>query len=214
MSLATESEVLRGVRAQLEAEGYDVYVYPRPPLAPDFLGDFPADAIALGNEKKLLIEVLSPGPQSEAKVKRLQSLMKDHTDWELRLLYVSPTTSQETLSIQSTEAISQRLMEMEQLLQEGHLASAFVLGWAALEAAGRATLTDQFQRPQTPGRLVDVLAGRGHLTPSEADRIRALVRKRNIFLHGGLGEEISPQDVREMIDAVKILLGSMEQQPS
>lgn len=214
MSLETEAEILRGVRAQLEAEGYDVYVHPRPPLAPDFLADFPADAIALGHEKKLVIEVLSPGPQSNAKVDRLQSLLKSHQDWELRVVYVPPTTSQEALSIQSAAAISHRLTEMEQLLQGGHLAPAFVLGWAALEAAGRAILSDQFRRPQTPGRLVDVLAGRGHLTPSEADRIRVLARKRDMFVHGGLGEEISSQDVREMIDAVRIILDTLEKQPA
>ena len=44
----------------------------------------------------------------------------------------------------------------------------------------------QFERPQTPGRLVEVLATEGFLTPTEADRLRQLVDKRNRLVHGEL----------------------------
>jgi hypothetical protein len=50
-ALAAESEILRSVLPELEAEGYEVYPHPNPPIVPAFLGAHTPDAIALGPDK-------------------------------------------------------------------------------------------------------------------------------------------------------------------
>jgi hypothetical protein len=211
MSLeASEAEVLRGLMPQLEAEGYQVYLHPRPPLTPDFLGNFQPDAIAIRNDKNLLIEIISETHHTTDELNRLRNLIKDQPNWELRVILLTPITVSETLPIQSSEAIRHRIAEMEELVRAGHIGSAFLLGWASFEAAGRALLTEQFRKPQTPGRLVDVLAGDGYLTPSEADRLRALAKKRNAFIHGEFGADITAADVVQIIGVLKTLLGMVE----
>lgn len=64
MSDASEKEVLRGIIQDLEAEGYEVFPDPRPPLAPDFLKEIRADAIAIRSDKKLLF--MKPGRKAES----------------------------------------------------------------------------------------------------------------------------------------------------
>ena len=67
---------------------------------------------------------------------------------------------------------SERRALVERLLEQGFVGAAFLLGWASFEAAGRALMVEEFRKPQTPGRLVELLAGAGYLTPTEADRLR------------------------------------------
>jgi uncharacterized protein YutE (UPF0331/DUF86 family) len=209
---ASEAEVLRGVIPELEAEGYDVFIRPRPPLVPAFLGSFQPDAIAIRSDKKLLVEIVSR-PNADKKLERLRGLLKDQPSWELRVILISPTTVPDSLEVQTPGAISQRIDEMQKLIQEGHASSAFLLGWASFEAASRLLLAEQFRTPQTPGRLIDVLAGIGYLTPSEADRLRRLAKKRNAFIHGELQAEIEADDVQQMIAVLQTLLEMIETGP-
>jgi hypothetical protein len=202
---ASDAEVLRGMIPELEAEGYDVFLHPRPPLVPAFLGSFRPDAIAIRSDKKLLVEVIS-GSDDDKKLEPVRGLLKDQPSWELRIVLVSPVTVSDSLEVQTPGAIRQRIAEMEKLIEEGHAGPAFLLGWASFEAASRKLLVEQFRKPQTPGRLVDVLASGGYLTPSEADRLRALAKKRNAFVHGELGAEISMEDVRQLIAVLKTML--------
>lgn len=206
---ASEAEVLRGVIPELEAEGYDVFIRPRPPLVPAFLGSFQPDAIAIRSDKKLLVEIVSR-PNADKELERLRGLLKDQPSWELRVILISPTTVPDSLAVQTPAAIRQRIDEMQKLIQEGHASSAFLLGWASFEAASRLLLMEQFRRPQTPGRLVDVLAGSGYLTPSEADRRRPMAKKRNAFVHGELQADIGAEDVQQLIAVLQTILEMIE----
>jgi REase_AHJR-like len=209
---ATEAEVLRGVIPELEAEGYDVFVRPRPPLAPAFLGDHRPDAIAIRGDKKLVVEIVSR-PGADKKLERLSSLLKDQPSWELRVILVSPTTVPEILEVQPTAAIRQRITEVRKLADEGHLGPALLLGWASFEAASRSLLADVFRTAQTPGRLISVLAGDGYLTPSEADRLRSLAQMRNSFAHGKLQAEIGSEDLQQLIAILETMLLMIEKGP-
>jgi hypothetical protein len=209
---ATEAEVLRGLIPELEAEGYDVFVRPRPPLAPAFLGGFQPDAIAIRADKKLVVEVVSR-PGTDKKLEQLSGLLKGQPSWELRVILVSPTTVPEVLEVQPLAAIRQRITEMRKLAEESHLGPALLLGWASFEAASRSLQSDEFKTAQTPGRLIDVLAGDGYLTPTEADQLRSLAKKRNAFAHGKLQAEISSKDVQELIAILETMLLMIEKGP-
>ncbi len=210
MSLrAAEAEVLRGLIPELEAEGYEVFIEPRPPLAPAFLEGLRPDAIALRHGKKLLIQFVRESAPGAGTLERMQHLVKQQPDWELRAVLVSPATSPAAPALQSKEQVIEGVNTMRRLLDHGFVSSALLQGWASFEAAARLLMTDQFRKPQTPGRLVEILAGEGYLTPSEADRMRILARYRNSFIHGELGAGIGDDDVRFFIAVLYGLIGAI-----
>jgi uncharacterized protein YutE (UPF0331/DUF86 family) len=203
----SEREILRGMIPELTAEGYEVFVSPAPPLAPAFLKDFRADAIAFGKDKNLVIEFVHESSSDGQKLERVSDLIRDRPDWELRAVLVSPATAPKSLAVQSAEAIAENIEEMAQLTAGGFLRAALLLGWASFEAVARALMTEKFEKPQTPGRLIGLLASEGYLTPSEADRLRELARARNAFIHGELDTEISENEVRSFSSILTTLAG-------
>jgi hypothetical protein len=209
---ASEAEVLRGMIPELVAEGYEVFVNPRPPLAPAFLGDLRPDAIAIRGDKKLMVEIVSI-PSADKKLERLRTALKDQQDWELKVVVLSPATAPDVLQVQTLDVIGQRIAEMQELVASKHFGPALLLGWAAFEASGRKLLSEEFRKPQTPRRLVSVLAGEGYLTPSEADRLRRLADKRNAFIHGELEEQIGAEDVQQLIVILETMLLIIEKGP-
>jgi DNA replicative helicase MCM subunit Mcm2 (Cdc46/Mcm family) len=172
-------------------------------LAPDFLEGIRADAIAIRSDKKIIVEVVHETAQESGKLERLRRLLKEQPGWELRVILVSPATAPKSLPVQSVEAITKSIHEAQRLTDNGFLGPGLLVGWASLEAAARRLLTSQFSKPQTPGRLVDVLAEAGNLTPSEADRLRELVKLRNAFIHGDLSAVVTKEDVQQMISILK-----------
>jgi uncharacterized protein YutE (UPF0331/DUF86 family) len=79
------------------------------------------------------------------------------------------------------------------------LLPALIMAWAALEAIGRALLPEKFGRPQTPERLVELLAHEGYLTPDEADTVRPLIELRNTAVHGALDSAVNEQSLGHFI---------------
>ncbi|MGN1289886.1 MAG: HepT-like ribonuclease domain-containing protein [Bradyrhizobium sp.] len=198
---ATEEQVLQREVARLESEGYDVFVQPRAPLVPEFLGDYVPDAVATGHGKKIVLEVArSLGSE---KLKDVAALFAKQREWELKILLVTPTSSAKTIPVQSRQTIDGAIEEIEHLEQLNALRSAFLLAWATFEAEGRASIAETFDRPQTPGRLVQILSQEGLLTPSEADRMRTLSELRNRLVHGDLSTEIKSEDLLWLVSILR-----------
>lgn len=200
-----ESQILDSIVPKLEAEGYSVYLRPSRQMLPPFMGDFLPDAIALGSPKNLAIEVVVEG-QAPPKVEHLQQRFEASDDWELRLYYLRPNTTDNSLEVAASAAIDDSLRAVEKLASSGQLSAALLIGWATFEAIGRALLPDRFKKPQTPGRLIEVLAAEGHVTPSEADTLRRLANNRNKLIHGMLSLSIDPKDVSAFIGIMRTLL--------
>src|ERR1700722_14437035 len=147
---STEAEILKGLVTELGSQGYEVFIQPRPPLAPSFLGTFMPDAIAIRSDKELLIEISRRSGDSDKKLERLRDLLKDQHDWDLRVIWISPANTSEALLIQSPDAIRQNIEETNKLINNGSFRAALLLGWASFEAASRALISDQFKKPQSP----------------------------------------------------------------
>lgn len=200
MSDVVEADVLQRQVAELEAEGYEVYIHPQRQVLPGFLAGQRPDLLARRREKGLIVEVLRKSEDSFRRLERLNGLLKDQPDWELRVVWLDPANAGRSPDVQPPAAIEARISEMRGLLRSGNAGPALLLGWATFEALGRALMTDAFLRPQTPGRLVQVLSAAGHVTPSEADELRRLADKRNSFVHGGLATPVSIGEVERFID--------------
>jgi uncharacterized protein YutE (UPF0331/DUF86 family) len=99
----------------------------------------------------------------------------------------------EPMPVPAEQDIRKRVAEMRELAAEGHLQPALLLGWSTMEGVARAVASDTFAKPQTPGRIIETLAMEGFITPTEADRVRPLVSKRNRLIHGqfdvGVGKD-------------------------
>jgi uncharacterized protein YutE (UPF0331/DUF86 family) len=203
---AQAAAVLEDIVPELEAEGFEVITCPPRRRLPPFLQSYSPDAIARREDKNLAIEVLRKGAPSEKNLDRLRQLLAGHRDWELRVYWINPANTPEPIEPASAKDIAKSIELIEGLGRESLFAPALVMAWATLEGLGRALLPDRFPRPQTPGRLVEVLAGEGYVTPSEADRLRPLAKVRNQLIHGGLRARVGSKDIESFTSVLRTLL--------
>jgi uncharacterized protein YutE (UPF0331/DUF86 family) len=206
---ASEATLLDSVLPDLEAEGFEVFANPSPPILPPFMRGHSPDAIALRKDKKLAIEVLREGVPSNRRLDKLRELFSQHKDWELRVYWVSPSSIRRAIEGASRNVIEQSIKAIEELTAGGRTRPALLMAWATFEAIGRAILPDRLQRPQTPGRLIEVLAAEGHVTPTEADLLRRMAESRSHLIHGGLETSVPEADLQRFIDVLKTLYNSI-----
>lgn len=205
------TDALDNILSQLQAEGYEVYRAPSRHSLPSFMKDYKPDAIAIGKEKNIAIEVQTDSPSSRNQADNLKNLFRSHKDWEFRVVYAHPSSPRTVIDSVSPSAIEGTIATIERLSSEAELQSALLMGWAAFEALGRALLPERFARPQTPGRLVEILAATGYVTPEEADLIRDLAQSRNRLIHGDLGVTISKDNLSAFSAVLRTLLGFLKQ---
>ena len=198
----TETEVLQREISRLEADGYDVFVQPRAPHTPAFLGDFIPDAIAIGHGKKFIVQVTRSGQLGDQKLKDLSAKVAAQREWELSVILVAPTSTAASLPLQSAQAIQESIAEITKLRDANAVRAAFLLAWATFEAEARRLMTGQFGRAQTPGRIVQALGQEGYVTPDEADRIRKLADTRNRLVHGELNIALTREDLDQLLQVL------------
>jgi uncharacterized protein YutE (UPF0331/DUF86 family) len=204
---ASEDVVLERLVPDLESQGYDVFVHPNKQIVPDFLGSYQPDVIALGKDKNLAIEIKHANKRSERFLQDVAQRFEGQSRWEFRVVWVNPSEAGGGLELQSNETISSRLKELSRLLDAGFTEAAMLMSWAAFEAIGRKLMTKEFVRPQSPGRLVQVLAAEGHITPDESDALRQIADVRNRVIHG----ELTAAVTNEQVEAFAKILTSLAQ---
>lgn len=205
-NLTVEREVLENLKPELEAEGYKVFIRPGRGIVPPFLGAFEPDAVALGSDKNLLIEVVSGGESAAKRLQTLGNLMKGIEGWELRVEYIQISNHQDHLAVQSSEQIAKSINEINSLVTSAHMGAALLLAWATFEATARFLMAQHFHRPQTPKRLINVLAEQGYVDPDQADILRALAIKRNELVHGQLHVAVTAREMSEFVAILEQLL--------
>jgi hypothetical protein len=189
----------------LESRGYTVFIQPSRNQLPSFMKGYVPDAIALGPQKKLAIEVVFDEPSSKLKLDELRGLFDGHGDWELRVLYSRAGGPKEILPAASNSEIAQSINSVESLAKSGQSGPALLIAWSTLEALGRRLLGTAFQRPRPAIQLIEALAGSGNVTPSEADLLRKLARLRNELSHGRLDITVAPSELTEFISILTTL---------
>jgi uncharacterized protein YutE (UPF0331/DUF86 family) len=201
--------ILEQAASKLESEGFQVYLEPTKDILPEFLRRHAPDAIALSNSsstRNLVIEIASAGSQAAPKQEALREALKDHKDWELKLFFVNPLKPSPILPIVAYGDIVRGITTVESLLANGQIEPALLMAWASFEALCRASLPAEFAKPQSPGRLVEVLARLGTLTPSQADLARSLAGQRNAIIHGVLTTKVDPLEVQAFVDVLRNVL--------
>ena len=113
-----------------------------------------------------------------------------------------PNTGSLDLAIPSKSEIDQRIAEVAGLLEKGFPDQALIFGFAVLEAITRVAFGKRFSKEQTPGSVVELLAFEGYVSPSQADKIRALIKKRNRLVHGDLEVRATANDVEAFVQLI------------
>lgn len=208
-----EQAVFESLLPKLRAEGFEVFIQPDRNLLPPFMGSYRPDAIAFKSGKNLAIEVMSQRMADDSKIRNLRSLFEPHPDWELRVIY-SPTRGGDVSSAvgpTSIQRIQEILADVGRLGEYAHGIPALLTLWGAFEASGRILVPEEFVKPQTPGRLLEVLATNGFVTPNEADVIRELVASRNRAIHGNLNISVTTEQLEGFRAVIETLLKEAEQ---
>jgi hypothetical protein len=207
MSIAetTERALLEAVAARYKADGFDVFVEPSQALLPPFMQEYRPDAVAIGPGKKVAIEIARAGERSADKLKRLHERFSGHDDWEFVVLYVTPGAGTERMEVAPVDAIKRAIQSVTDLRSAGQPMAALVLGWSALDGTARALLPDRLARPQPPASLIEVLAGEGYITPSEADSLRIAAGVRNEAAHGQLDVAVEAKHLDGLLAALRTL---------
>jgi len=87
-----ESDTLRNLKQVSEERGLKFYINPPREIVPEFLGDYRPDAIALGPDGGMIIEVkLRRSPSSERLLADIASRVARQKGWEFRVIYGNPS---------------------------------------------------------------------------------------------------------------------------
>lgn len=200
-----EIAILDRVRANLEAEGFEVLLEPDQFSLPEFLQNVRPDAVAQKGDEHLIVEVVSRSQRTEDRLQTLRTAIAGHPGWSLRVVWTSGSTVPRSPATSTPKKVKQSLAEVDQLLENGFTRPAFLLTWAAMEAAGRIVLPSELNKPQTPRRLIEHLASHGSINRVEASFLRAFADMRNSLIHGDLDLNPSRQDVvtlRVIVDKI------------
>lgn len=203
-----EQAVFESLIPKLQAEGFEVFVHPDRQLLPPFMDTYRPDAIAFKPGENLAIEVISQAFAGSPKIRNLESLFRSHEDWELRVIYSPPHGGEVSSPVEPTSArkIQEILDAVAKIGEYAHGIPALLTLWGAFEATGRMLVPVEFSKPQTPGRLLELLASQGYLTPNEADDIRELVAVRNRAIHGNLNVVVTVRQLDGFRTIIETLL--------
>lgn len=190
------------------AQGYNVVRQPRPSVLPEFFKGLRPDAVLLGRTPQIIVEVVRKGqPNLDAKLKHLRALLAEHQEWRLEVLYAGEHHAE--LPNVANDALRETLDSVRNVAAVDPRSSLLLL-WAALEAIGRRLEPDRTKRPQSPGTIVELMAGQGFVTPSEAETLRQAVKWRNRLIHGDLAIEVTSEQIDEVSRIAEGLFRAVE----
>ncbi|RYH06391.1 hypothetical protein [Tropicimonas sp. IMCC6043] len=198
-----EREAFDLVIPQLKAQGYRVYTEVSPQLLPKGLGNYRPDLLAIGPRKNLLVEIRQGETLGEIS-RTVQEFLRENPNWERKVFFFQARKSDDLQAVEE-KIIIEELFRSKQLLKDGHSGPALLVAWASLEATVRNQRYSEFNRPQSPGRIVDKLAEDGTVTPNQADMLRRLLKARNSYIHGVLDVRIGYNDLRDFLAIVASL---------
>lgn len=203
-----ESDLLAATSRTLAEQGYSVVIEPGAEFLPDGMKRLHPDAIAIGRDPKLVIEIARERPADARRIAELQRLLRGEPGWKLHLI-LDRASADPILTKVSDDDIASMLERAPSVARiDGR--AALMMGWAALEALGRERRPDEFGPPQSPARIIERLASNGTVTPSEADVLRGLARKRDALVHGDLVHTVDEAEIAMFVDLLRRLLASSE----
>jgi uncharacterized protein YutE (UPF0331/DUF86 family) len=203
MSRQSERGLLEIVRNELVADGYEVIVEPNAKLLPQQLAGYQPAAIAIKNGKKILVELIASGESRESD-RRITNFLKSNPDWGRKVFILSSSDSG-GIKLQEDKKIVDEVFRAIELYKKSHEMPALLVAWACLEASARQLKPKDLRLAQTPGRVIEILAMDGTITPTEADTLRELKDLRNKYIHGDFSCEVEARKIHQLFSVLRRL---------
>jgi hypothetical protein len=205
--MLTKRRILALLRYRYEAEGFTFIEYPDRRNLPTFMEGYQPDAVALGDDKSIAIEVDVHGdPAKQSNSGEIARRFRRQKGWELRVVY-GAHVHDERFEVPTAEQIRKNIEEAEALLAQGHPRAALVLGWATIEAIAR-TLNPDLPTfgPRTTAAALELLEHLGRLGFEEADELRKLSPLREKVVHGDFQTAITAAEAKPVVSAARAAL--------
>jgi uncharacterized protein YutE (UPF0331/DUF86 family) len=207
-SQSRERRVLDALQQSYEARGFSFFKYPSGNLIPEFLGDYTPDAIALGPNENIVIEVMSNARRAaEFPAAQIAERFRNQGKWKFELILADELELEDNkITPSSKEMIDSALAEIRSLADTRHERAALILAWGALEAAARLCQPSLENKPKTPKSLVELLEREGLVSYATARRLRALVNARNGIVHGDFNRKVDQKTILFLVRCIEGLL--------
>ncbi|MGI6856247.1 hypothetical protein [Mesorhizobium sp. 1B3] len=202
-----ERLALDQLEPQLVRRGYQLIRNPSRADLPSFVEGYIPDAIAIGRNPKIALEIKGRGGfDMERSLATIRKRFEGQDDWVFQVFYFN---SLEPLVMKlPADTIDEQVKRVAGLARTDAQA-AFVLAWSVLEASARESgLLDD--RPGGANRIVSLLASEGYIGRSQVSDFLDLANLRNRIVHGQLDIEPSEADVERILTLVSIIRTSDE----
>jgi len=208
---------IREIANEYKEKGYEVYTNPRQNELPDFLIGFEPDLIARKENDNVLIEVKTR--QDKSDIKQFESIINDinkREDWRFEVVFTNTkekkiNTSQ--LQTLSSELITERLDEINRLIQFESFEAAFLLSWSTLEAVLREKLINENKSSldKTTLSIIKTMFSIGLLNQNDYKTLQIANKLRNTVIHG-FQQKIDNKSVVDILQIINNLIGKNREQ--
>lgn len=207
-----ERDILETLKQSYEEKGYIFYMYPTKEIVPSFLGSYLPDAIAKGDDEKIVIEVKqSRDSLPSDRLKEISSLFENNKEWSLRIFFANEVERKNVVP-PSRESVLTGLNEAEQIAAAGHNRAALLLAWSAFEAAVNSyhQQSDIEVRSKTVTAALEELERDGVISFDTTRKLRSLQNLRNEISHGDWSTDVADSQIRVLADTVRSLASGLE----
>ena len=206
-----ETRILKILREQYEADGYIFYEYPSSNILPETLRKYRVDAIAMGDDDNILIEVVfKKSKEKSAQLEGLAEKIKELSRWKLRAIYAEGIDAKKLQSRTklSYKVINTAIVRAEELVENEFWNEGFLLQWSILEAIyfhlSESSDVEKIGIP-TVRSIISSLEHEGHVSFRDAKSLRKLFDKRNMLTHGQFNFEVTFKEYSKLDGIVRSL---------
>ena len=220
-STEREYRKTRQLGRHFEKKGYKVCIEPRGSQLPEFLREtgYVPDLIAVGPDESIVIEVTSKDSVERLReLSRVSETIERQRGWQFVLVMTNarePMGSDFPVPLADVDELRNALCDLLDLHtlckeEQGRYAHAVLLSaWAIVEGILRMYLyggKDDRRQVRSPHSLVRDGVMLGFLEMEDGEFLHRMASTRNRVAHGALSEQVSAQDLDELVLLCKSML--------